>query len=149
MPCTWLTIIDYDSRKLHFCRHSDMHVRGNLVHEAICETCNLRDSPCDSPREVPDVNAQDFSEIITKPPSLVKRICGYRKAVKKWTAAGKPVRTDEEVQRIYKEHCSECEHFNTKGSCQICGCRVDKSAGALTNKIRMATENCPLDPPKW
>lgn len=75
-----------------------------------------------------------------------RRIRRYRRAVKKWRAAGRPVRSPEEIKVIYAEHCQPCQHFNS-GYCEVCGCRVRRSGFALTNKIKMATEACELG--KW
>jgi hypothetical protein len=71
----------------------------------------------------------------------------YLDARAKWKAAGKPTRSDEEVQRIYAEICQPCPEFNRFGSCRICGCRLSKRPKALLNKIAWATESCPIE--KW
>ena len=68
-------------------------------------------------------------------------------AVKRWTLAGFPVRTIEEVEDIYNNKCLVCEEISKGGSCKKCGCKVSKSKIALINKIRMATEKCPIE--KW
>ena len=64
-----------------------------------------------------------------------------------WKKAGKPLRSDEEIFRIFTEICSECEYFN-KNMCKICGCRL-KSKGTTMNKIAWSTTNCPMSQPKW
>ena len=69
-----------------------------------------------------------------------------------WQKAGKPVRSDEEIFRIFTEVCSKCEHFNKKseklGSCKVCGCYL-KPKGLSFNKIAWATTTCPASQPKW
>ncbi len=81
-------------------------------------------------------------------PSLVKRILTYTQAVAEWVAAGRPERSDEEVQRIYKEHCEPCSWRKRRSNvCRGCGCRVAAYGMAVTNKIKMATEHCPRE--KW
>lgn len=79
-------------------------------------------------------------------PPMRTRISNYKAAVSYWTDAGKPVRDKQEVEAIYESLCKPCERYNGK-SCTLCGCKVNKSAKALLNKIRMATEVCPLG--KW
>ncbi len=81
-----------------------------------------------------------------KEPSLAKRACKWAKAVAKWTAAGQPNRTDEEVNHLFSI-CKKCEHYSPKGKCRACGCAIGQGAWAITNKARMATEDCPKG--KW
>ncbi len=80
------------------------------------------------------------------PPSTVKRVCNWIKAVNRWMRAGKPIRTDEEVTRLVAI-CEGCKHYSGSGQCRACGCAVTKGAWAVTNKARMATEDCPKG--KW
>jgi hypothetical protein len=74
-----------------------------------------------------------------------QQVTNYFRAVSNWIGHGMPVRPDEEVARIYAI-CRECEHFIDQ-HCALCGCRVDATASAWRNKIRMATEKCPIG--KW
>lgn len=75
------------------------------------------------------------------------RISHYAIAVTKWFKAGRPVRSDEEVEQLL-EICKSCEHYDEKKSrCNICGCRLNLSQLAEFNKLRMATEHC--DKGKW
>lgn len=88
-------------------------------------------------------------DISQKPDGLAVRFGRYIQAINRWTAAGKPTRTDEQVESIFKS-CQGCEHFNeARSKCQLCGCYLNIGKNARFNKIRMATEHCPLDPPKW
>ena len=72
-------------------------------------------------------------------------------ATAKWYAAGKPVRSDEEVERIFNEVCKPCTHFKKLkgdlGWCNLCKCSLN--LGDTLNKIRWATEGCPDQPPRW
>jgi hypothetical protein len=71
----------------------------------------------------------------------------YAAALARWTGAGFPTRADDEVARIAREHCNgACDKWRV-GRCVACGCNVNTSRFAVWNKIRMATENCPLG--KW
>ena len=68
----------------------------------------------------------------------------FSKALVQWTAAGMPVRTQEQVTEIYKI-CSACE-FLKNNVCQKCGCQCD-AKNILLNKLTIATEKCPVG--KW
>jgi len=74
----------------------------------------------------------------------------YASAVLRWQSAGRPLRSDAEVDRIHQV-CTCCEHYQPKadgcGVCRDCGCGLRDAQftgllDALTNKIRMATEHC-------
>ncbi len=67
----------------------------------------------------------------------------YAAALARWTIAGWPVRPPAEVARIFVDCCQPCEHF-AAGRCALCRCRVAPGGLAVANKIRMATEKCPL-----
>ena len=68
----------------------------------------------------------------------------YLGALQRWKEAGKPLRPDDEVKRIFAEHCEPCEHCRGN-RCNVCGCRL--KGRSLLSKIAMATEHCPLQ--KW
>lgn len=69
----------------------------------------------------------------------------YASALSKWAAKGFPRRSQKEVERIERECCIPCEKY-VNGKCGECHCKVNKGP-AVVNKIRMATEDCPLG--KW
>ncbi|MCL2347899.1 MAG: hypothetical protein FWC50_06500 [Planctomycetaceae bacterium] len=72
----------------------------------------------------------------------------YTRALSRWIKAGRPVRAEAEILRIYDDHCQPCEAIDeTTSSCRHCGCRVNTSTIAPLNKIAMQTENCPIQ--KW
>lgn len=68
----------------------------------------------------------------------------YTKAVTRWTAAGFPVRSQEEIDRIFTI-CEACPHYvnDKRPHCRLCGCSLSKAPEGLKNKIAMATESCP------
>jgi hypothetical protein len=70
----------------------------------------------------------------------------YIRALVRWWKAGRPKRSKEEVERIFNEHCKPCE-FNINNKCGKCGCNVSTSGIAITNKVKMGTEGCPVE--KW
>lgn len=76
------------------------------------------------------------------PPRLLRN---YSRAIAKWVKAGRPRRSDGEVAAIL-EICHRCSLFEN-GGCKKCGCRVNTRKSALANKLRMATESCPID--RW
>jgi len=95
----------------------------------------------------------------------IKRGLRFKEAYDRWNSAkgqwdktpsitadhkDRPIRTPEEIQRIYAI-CERCEDFQENkegwGRCKLCGCRLNLT-GKL-NKIKMATEGCPADSPKW
>lgn len=80
-------------------------------------------------------------------PAPVARAAHYTSAVARWIAAGKPRRTQEEIDHLFAV-CQACEHFSQKVSaCRLCGCRINRNHRALGNKLAMATEQCPFG--KW
>ena len=73
-------------------------------------------------------------------PEKAKR---YAAAMWRWSLAGFPVRSPEEVDRIYRECCEPCEHYDN-GGCKLCGCCVSRKRLAIRNKLAMGTESCPI-----
>jgi hypothetical protein len=95
-------------------------------------------------------------EILAGPPPISTQLLSYTHAVAEWVAAGRPERSDEEVERIYTQCCLPCPNFlKDQQRCGRCGCRVSGSetglanvlrvfsARAIVNKARMATQHCP------
>jgi len=84
--------------------------------------------------------------------SLIAKGSKYAAAMWRWKREGSPVRSDQETAAIFHEQCKPCQYFKPEGeggSCEQCGCRLSPSGGAMVNRIRMATESCPLPEPKW
>jgi hypothetical protein len=79
-----------------------------------------------------------------------RRLMRYGAAMGRWIAAGRPVRSDVLVQEIFETFCRPCPSYDpSTESCRLCGCRVAPAGPACRNKIRMATERCPAEPPRW
>lgn len=132
----------------------DLHFRGVMMAlncvllpgASRCQNCGWKykypnrrwpNRNCDNP---PDLRpAADKLGITTN------NIKHYARALARWTAAGMPTREQAEVERL-EAVCRACEHYR-KGRCTKCGCCVSKSRAAWRNKIKMATENCPVE--KW
>lgn len=76
---------------------------------------------------------------------LPDKLKGYANAIKKWVAAGRPTRSEEEQKRILEEHCHKCEKYDReKDACMNCGCSLAQTGNPLTSKLAMGTESCPL-----
>jgi hypothetical protein len=81
-------------------------------------------------------------------PQLSMQLWTYKEAIIKWMKAGKPVRTEEEVEHVHTTWCVPCEWYDDKQKrCRGCGCKVTLGSIAILNKIKMGTEHCPKN--KW
>lgn len=97
-------------------------------------------------RKVKDHGAKPAANCLP-PPSMAVKAVRYAHALARHISTGLKNRTDEEVaERL--AICQTCDRFNAKAeSCSVCGCRCHAGRNALTNKLRMASERCPLG--KW
>ena len=81
----------------------------------------------------------------------LRRAVRFVSASARWIAAGRPVRPDDDVRRIFQMICQPCPRFREtrpgRARCDLCGCRLNLGRGL--NKIRWATEGCPDDPPRF
>ncbi len=89
--------------------------------------------------------AGDVNTIAPKEyPALATELTNYVSAVKGWVAAGRPVRTEEEVATIHTQYCAQCDWYDSKQQrCKGCGCKTSADGAALLNKIKMSTQHCP------
>ena len=80
--------------------------------------------------------------------SAIAKAARLTTAVGKWMAAGQPVRNQDEIDIAFAT-CGTCEFYkpssDDSGTCGKCGCYVNRRG--MLNKIRMATESCPIG--KW
>ena len=92
-----------------------------------------------------------FSEEALLPQDIISLAKRYAKEREMWVRAGKPLRSPEEIERIFRI-CSGCPFFfadsSVSGSCSICGCHI-KKRGKLMNKAAWATTECPKTPSEW
>lgn len=103
-------------------------------------SCGVTGLPVDK-----DICTRCVKEAKDEMATLGDKISNYASAVRRWVAAGRPVRSDKQVAEIYENHCSGCQMFDAeKQACKSCGCAVSKGSFPLTNKLKMATESCPL-----
>lgn len=78
------------------------------------------------------------------PPSILSRGIHYLHAYRKWISAGRPVRSEDEVDTI-RIICRNCEHYRDE-RCLKCGCGI-ATGSWLGDKPSWATESCPIG--KW
>ena len=80
-------------------------------------------------------------------PSIPQRIRNFLTAKAKWVAAGRPV-VNEETHAARRAACDACPKRNAeKDACTLCGCPLHPTP--LGDKLRMATAECPDNPPRW
>lgn len=82
----------------------------------------------------------------------VRRVSRFTNAFTRWYAAGSPTRTPEQIAETFAIcESNQCGQFKAgkegAGRCGLCGCRLNLTG--KVNKIYMATESCPYDPPLW
>jgi hypothetical protein len=90
-------------------------------------------------------NSPELKNAADKLGITAKHVAEYASALALWSNAGFPSRKQAEVERL-ETICRACEYYR-KGRCAKCGCCVNKSRVAVLNKIKMATESCPIE--KW
>ena len=78
--------------------------------------------------------------------NIVNLAYRYTRALSRWIKAGRPVREEAEIKRIFETYCELCDDYDGT-VCRHCGCRVNRSKAATLNKIAMAMEECPME--KW
>lgn len=73
----------------------------------------------------------------------------YLESRARWIAAGRPLRTHDEVKSLFQV-CEGCPLFQQikpgVGRCKACGCFLKRS-GKHFNKLAWGTESCPEG--KW
>lgn len=113
---------------------------------------------CNQPGYAPPINTETGEPY---PPELIHRVCGivikqpplYRRAwsfAKAWARYwwnGRPA-TSEHLREQRLAICKACDNYKD-GGCLKCGCPVADKRKFLADKLSMATERCPLNPPKW
>jgi hypothetical protein len=120
---------------------------------SLCAICPQRDKPGG------DVELARLYEVArvhlgepARAPSLPFRLSNYLGAMIRWAHADYPERGEQVVASIL-EVCRGCVHFKATSdelhACSYCGCGgvASKWTGGLVEKIRMATESCPIR--KW
>jgi hypothetical protein len=92
-----------------------------------------------------NISEQQNKNIIEMPNTWT-RMKSYADSYIHWNLAGRPMRSQEKIDQIFKEQCEKCEMYNGY-ACKICGCYINQRK--YLNKIAWATTRCPGNPPKW
>lgn len=105
--------------------------------------------------QIPGVTTCSFCDDWVKDPKpgLIKLGLNYYSATSRWHRAGRPIRSQERVNELL-QICRTCPFLTAdekRGAyCGKCGCPINgKVDNPTENKLAMATERCPLDPPRW
>ena len=93
---------DGSKKELHRCVNRESENYKKTVNESICENCLARQLISEQPAKQP----------VPSYPKVVKLLGNYYEAVKRWVAAGRPKRDEEEVKKIHTEFCT----------CRVCHC---------------------------
>ncbi len=83
-------------------------------------------------------------------PGILRKGWNYAQAFARWELAGKPVRSQEQIDALYVL-CEACPAgLFRDGVCNhsSCGCPINRETQGR-NKLLWATESCPLEPPVW
>ena len=93
----------------------------------------------------PEICGRCDKETRERSASFGQKVINYFGAIRRWVACGRPTRTQEEIESLFEQHCSDCERYDKdKHACKNCGCSVSTDSEPLGNKLAMATEHCPL-----
>lgn len=150
--CDFVTELTDDGSYRHACSRPEcgqVYVTLAPRHRAICRVqCDVVPMPGQSERGSPALAEPPQHHR----PSLLRRARTFTTAHGRWLAAGRPIRTSEQMDKIFSI-CETCESFRPgatkhEGTCRLCGCRLSRFS-SLFNKAQMATEGCPAKPPKW
>lgn len=146
----------------HRCMNKRSTLHGSEVKDE-CDTCPVRvatrkklcpqrEPPPISSEELMNVSDEKIREMIADAgltveesaefPPLSLLMWTYKEALLKWQKAGRPKRSQEEVEHIHKTYCKPCEWYDNE-RCKGCGCKVTVGSIAIFNKLKMATEHCP------
>ena len=126
------------------CDKCSNNIRRPVNESLLCPFCKTEENHPSSSMIVTNVNQLKRRNRKSKPctSSGIEKTKRWIRAVARWMEAGSPIRSDEEVKRIY-DLCQMCKFYSKHGSCKLCGCKLSRSKIAFLNKIRMATEDCP------
>jgi len=106
-----------------------------------CIKC-FEEAAKEASQKVPEKDSKEVEA-----PPLQTQVKHYAKALYNWVKEGREVRTDEEIQQLL-EICKQCDLYDAKKQiCKKCGCRVNSGSRAISNKLKMKSESCPLG--KW
>lgn len=117
---------------------SELQADGRWLH--CCANCGVK-----SYHRRPHLAGRPCAGKLPEGPGAARVVLNYSAAMVRWLAAGKPVRSPDEIMNLVRI-CQGCD-FYIDNACRKCGCKVNASPSGLQNKAAMATEHCPLA--KW
>lgn len=117
---------------------------GTVQGHSALRTCGPREKLGALP-PAPELDEDEIDHAVRFLGYSLVDVKNWASAIKRWIAAGKPVRTDEEVAAIFAIcESNRCGFWDAKSErCKECGCNVNLSTFAPKNKSRMKTEVCP------
>lgn len=80
-------------------------------------------------------------------PTMLDKARTLVRAMAAWQAAGRPV-VSREIRKERLAICHACTHWNPSGNLGLGECG-SPGCGCTKFKAYLATERCPLTPPKW
>lgn len=83
--------------------------------------------------------AVEIEPTVNLPPVWIRGV-NFSAAMARWIAAGRPMRTQEEIDERLAI-CQSCPQF-VDNVCQKCGCQCIEE-NSIFNKLALATESCP------
>jgi hypothetical protein len=114
---------------------------GPVQHQS-CRTCTLR-----TPQKL-----LPAPEAPPEGPGWLQKGANLTKAYAKHIVTGMKEATDAQVDRRHRI-CATCPFYvkldESQGECRKCGCTVGDSSVEGLNKLRLASEQCPLPRPRW
>lgn len=141
--------IDQDGLNIEWCAPSFIHTDDSSRNEL--NNPELSEKKLEFLKKYIAKKNMSFDESVILPQDLISLTKRYVNERKKWIDAGKPLRSPEEIDRIFQV-CQACPFFladsSAAGSCTICGCGL-KKRGKTMNKIAWATTECPKTPSEW
>jgi len=151
--CTKCQKVVKKNKTIYRCINKKSSKYGHKVTEEDCAACSVPSYRSKGCSKKPTTNKEVKKEIkiekevekeIEKEyPSLSTQMVAYKDALIRWHKAGKPIRSDPEVNNIV-EKCKKCDWYDSeKKRCRGCGCKVTNGGIAILNKAKMATEHCP------
>lgn len=127
-----------------------MHVDSDSIINWVCPSCHTQIPMKESEFPVHCVCGFVAVSPETKregPPSFVRRVRNFARATSRYVVAGRPQRSEIEINEILETHCKTCEYYDGQiCTHKDCGCPVAR-AGRWRNKLAWATESCPIG--KW
>lgn len=146
----WKECLDFVVEKTRHVRYVELCSESDPNHEVwrlrMCEKAAAFGADVGEVAAVPMGAVSTGTGSVVAYPSLAKQATNFLGAMGRAAVAavtGEQVIVSDEVFAARFEECKKCEKFDPKQErCSACGC-------AYRKKLALATESCPLDPPRW